>query len=143
VIWENGVPGFQIPTDPYSWLGPNPTDMMLFSLRRESPLATGGTLDPLGSGLTIEPGDILVPLAGRPPGIFVPAESLGLATRRNDPAIPSGDDLDALDVLLAETVIPEPASLSLLGLGLALWAAHRMYPARNGGHVARTTQLQS
>ena len=77
ILWENGDGVFQVPTDPYSWLGPQPTDMLLFSIRRESPLT--GTLDPLGSALTIEEGDILLPLSWSPtPGIFIAAEKLGL-----------------------------------------------------------------
>lgn len=121
ILWENGVPGFQIPTGPYSWLGPQPTDMLLFSLRRESP-STYGVPDSLGSGLDIEEGDILMPLPGLPPGIFVAAEKLGLLTRRNTPGIMWGDDLNALDVRFLQgpgTFVPEPSTLLLLLGGLA------------------------
>jgi len=113
VLWENGVPGYQPTTGPYSWLGGNPTDMLLFSVRRGSNLI--GTLDSILS-IPIGEGDILVPMALQQPGIFVPAEALGLQART--PGITT-DELDALDVELVSPtgVVPEPSSLVLLSLG--------------------------
>ena len=95
----------------------------VFSIRRESPLT--GTLDPLGSALTIEEGDILLPLSWSPtPGIFIAAEKLGLATHRSDATgvIAYGDDLDALDVELLtgpDGIIPEPSTIALALFALA------------------------
>ena len=114
VLWDNGDGVYQ-PTDgPYSWMFG--TDMLLYSVRRGSALI--GTIDAL-LGAPIEEGDILVPFAFSTPGIFVPAEALGLATVRTNGAGGTyqgfGDDLDALDVI---EVIPEPATLLLAGMGL-------------------------
>ena len=113
VLWENGAPGYQPTTGPYSWLGGNPTDMLLFSVRSGSALI--GTPDSI-LNIPIAEGDILVPLALQPPGIFVPAEALGLQARL---AGTTNDELDALDVELvsANSAVPEPSSLVLLGLG--------------------------
>jgi hypothetical protein len=124
VLWENGVPGFQIPTAPYSWLGPNPTDMLLFSVRRGSNII--GTNDSLLT-IPITEGDILLPLALQVPGIFIPAQVLGLNART--PGI-INDELDALDVELASITppsiaIPEPSTFMLLGLGGLLLAVRR------------------
>ena len=122
--FTDGVFGTYTPTTgPYSWLGlagGAPTDMLLFSVRRDSMLI--GTLDGL-FGAPIEEGDILVPMGpGALPGIWIPAEALGLATVRSGTAVPWGipnpqwggsdlwaDDLDALDV----TTIPEPNTVGL------------------------------
>jgi hypothetical protein len=82
-------------------------DQILFSVRRGS--AVIGTPDSLWGAL-IEAGDILVP--GGPstvPGIFIPAEALGLGTSRIHANVI--DDLDALDR------VPEPATLALLAVG--------------------------
>jgi len=115
VLWDNGDGVYQ-PTDgPYSWTAG--TDMLLYSIRRGSALI--GTPDAI-SGARIEEGDVLVPFAFGVPGIFIPAEVLGLATIRTNGLGGTfqgyGDDLNALDVL--ERVIPEPATLVLACLGL-------------------------
>lgn len=129
ILWENGTGVYEPTTGPYSWLGGAgpPTDMLLFSVRRGSAII--GTPDSLW-GIGIEEGDILVPMGpGAPPGIFIPAEVIGLATVRSGSAAaypvanPTygttqwADDLDALDVP-AEDVIPEPGAAALLLLGL-------------------------
>jgi hypothetical protein len=113
VLAENNDGAYTPPTAPYSWVG-GATDMLLFSVRRGS--AVIGTADSL-LGLPIEEGDILMPpvLPGGAPGIFVPAEALGLATFRTNGGATFqgfGDDLDALDV--QQIGIPEPASCVLL-----------------------------
>jgi hypothetical protein len=112
VLAENGDGVYTPPTAPYSWVG-GVTDMLLFSVRRGS--AVIGQLDSL-LGLPIEEGDILMPATtpGGFPGIFVPAEALGLLTiRTHGPNLPFGhaDELDALDV---QQIIPEPTSCMLL-----------------------------
>jgi len=133
VLWENGNGVFDVPTQPYSWLGGSPTDMLFFSVRRESSLT--GTFDSL-HGLRIEPGDILMPIAGATPGIFVTAEQLGLETRRNNAAIPFGDELDALDVQQfldpppSDGVIPEPSTLPLMLAGGLLVGLRRRRSVR-------------
>ena len=126
VLWENGDGIYQPTSGPYSWAGGN-TDMLLFSVRRGS--AVIGQPDSL-LGLPIEEGDILVPMGnpGQLPGIFVPAEALGLATVRTNSTAGTfqgfGDDLDALDV---QQVIPEP-SAGLLALAcLSGLAARRRF----------------
>ncbi len=94
-------------------------DMILFSVRRGS--AVIGMPDSM-YGMPIEPGDILTlpvpavgPAGGSPyPAIYIPAEAMGLATRRTGlMGIFGADDLDALDLV----PIPEPATLSLLVFG--------------------------
>jgi hypothetical protein len=89
VLFEDGIPGL------------TPGDYVRFSVRRGS--AVVGFPDSM-FGVPIEPGDILMPppVPGVPPGIFIPAERLGLATARSGTAFvcvggPTGDDLDALD----------------------------------------------
>jgi len=118
VLWDNGDGVYQ-PTDgPYSWAG-GLTDMLLYSVRRGSALI--GSLDAI-LGVPIEEGDILVPFAFSTPGIFIPAEVLGLATLRTNGATGTfqgfADDLDALDVLEFIVVIPEPGTLLLACMGL-------------------------
>lgn len=107
---ENGFPGYQPSAVPYDWIpGPGvfPTDMLLFSVRRGSPVV--GLPDSF-FGIPIEPGDILTtPLAGGAspfPAIFVAAEWLGLrTTRTHGIAIP--DELDALDSRgIPQTALP-------------------------------------
>jgi hypothetical protein len=74
-----------------------PKDMLLFSVRRGS--AVIGMLDSIFMA-PISEGDILttpVP-AGGPPGIFIAAEALGLATERG--GANRNDDLNAMDVHL-------------------------------------------
>lgn len=115
----DGSPGVFTPTiGPYSWLGG--TDMLLFSVRRGSALI--GVADGI-FGAPIEPGDILVPMGpGTVPGIWIPAEALGLATVRSGVALiegplPVGDDLDALDV--TQQLVPEPSACALAGIAAA------------------------
>ncbi len=97
-IRENGFAGYQPSQAHFDWLGVNPTDMVLFSVRSGSALI--GTVDGSGAG-PIEPGDILsTPLAaGGPPTIFIAAENLGLCTSiRPSSCGGVADDLDALDI---------------------------------------------
>ncbi len=142
VLWDDGDAIYQPTTGPYSWLAGGPfgpaTDMLLYSLRRNSALllVAGGTLDALGSGLAITEGDILIPVETAPgsgifaPGIFIPAEALGISTVRSGGGFASGlfanprhgidlwdDELDALDV--EQLIIPEPTSMMLMLVGLA------------------------
>jgi hypothetical protein len=96
LLWENGSGVYEPSVTPYDWVG-GATDMLLFSVRRGSPLI--GTPDAF-FGALIEAGDILVVTGGGfgPPGIFIPAEMLGLQTIRGGYPVPLGfeDDLDAL-----------------------------------------------
>ena len=79
IIAENGFPGFQPSSQLYDWFGPQPRDMLLFSVRRGSAII--GTIDSL-QGLAIQPGDILtVPLPtapdpGQAPAIVIAAVAL-------------------------------------------------------------------
>ncbi|MEM9382700.1 MAG: hypothetical protein AAGB93_22290 [Planctomycetota bacterium] len=94
-VVENGTPGYQPPDAPYSWLGPNPTDLVLFSLRCGS--ATLGQPDAF-TGLPMTEGDVLVFFAGgQRPGIWIPAEALGLETIARGGM--ANDDLVGLDTL--------------------------------------------
>ena len=98
ILSENGATGYQPSNAPYSWTS-GATDQLMFSVRRGS--AVIGAPDSI-FGIPIEPGDILVPpVAGGVspfPGIWIPAENLGLATLRSAPTPPCGsDELDALD----------------------------------------------
>lgn len=99
ILRENGVPGFQASNALYDWMGGG-TDMLVFSVRRGS--AVIGMPDSI-FGLPIEEGDLLVPpIAGglSPfPGIFIAAESLGLATLRSGTGN-YGADLNAADSIL-------------------------------------------
>ena len=99
ILRENGVPGFQPSSNPYDWMGGG-TDMLVFSVRRGS--AVIGMPDSI-FGLPIEEGDLLVPpIPGgfSPfPGIFIAAESLGLATLRSGSGN-LGADLNAADSLV-------------------------------------------
>lgn len=98
-LWENGTGAFERNVGPFSWVG-GATDALFFSVRRGSALVVNRVPDSR-CGLPIEEGDILVPpfIQGLPPAIWIPAESLGLATVRSGTAAGFGDDLDALDVL--------------------------------------------
>jgi len=89
-------------------LGYSPGDTVYFSVRRGS--AVIGSPDS-AFGVPIEEGDVLGPpaVAGGFPALFVPAESLGLATSRTD-GVAIGDELDALD-------LPEPGALLQLAAG--------------------------
>lgn len=94
VVVENGVPGYQPPTAPYSWLGANPTDLLMFSVRCGSDVV--GSPDQ-GTQTPITEGDVLITFAGHArPTIFIGAESLGLATVSR--GAPSNDELDGLDM---------------------------------------------
>ncbi|MBL8862179.1 MAG: hypothetical protein JNK02_09215 [Planctomycetes bacterium] len=94
---ENGIPGYQPAPGPYLWGPGTPFDMLLFSVRRGSFVI--GLPDSL-TGIPICEGDILIPpvVGGLSPfpGIFVPAERLGLATARSL-GIPFSAELDGLD----------------------------------------------
>ena len=123
VLWENGNGAWDPTMGPYSWTAGS--DMLLYSVRRGSALI--GVADAL-LGIGISEGDVLVPMGpGAIPGIFVPAEVLGLATLRSVGAAGTfqghNDDLDALDVL--QRIVPEPASIGLLGLGMAMLLGRR------------------
>ncbi len=114
VLWENGDGVYTPTTGPYSWAD-GETDMLLYSVRRNSSILIAPTLDALGSGLVITEGDILIPVETAPgvfePGIFINAEALGLSTVRSGGGTPFpipnprfegeriwDDDLDGLDV---------------------------------------------
>lgn len=100
LIHETGDGVFKPSWGPYEWdtLPCHDQDMLLFSVRRGSPII--GTLDTI-RGLPIEEGDILTVMNGgtSAPGIFVPAEALGLRTVRGGHTLPFGyaDDLDAME----------------------------------------------
>ena len=98
ILRENGVPGFS-PQQSLRLDGRG-TDMLVFSVRRGS--AVIGMPDSI-FGLPIEEGDLLVPpIPGgfSPfPGIFIAAESLGLATLRSGSGN-LGADLNAADSLV-------------------------------------------
>ncbi len=95
MVVENGVPGYQPPTAPYSWLGAGATDLVLFSLRCGS--GTIGEPDSI-SQLPITGGDILIHFAGQTrPGIWIPAEALGLETIARGGM--ANDELDGLDIV--------------------------------------------
>ena len=101
ILWENGDMIYQPSQQPFDWVQGGGTDMLLFSVRRGS--AVIGAPDSLW-GAPIEEGDILCPpVAGGMspfPGIFIPAEQIGLATARAGLQGPTGfaDDLDAADL---------------------------------------------
>lgn len=91
ILWENGTPGYQPPTIPFSWVPgvvPVPTDMLFFSVRRGSAIV--GVIDPF-CGTPIMPGDILwgPPGLGAPPRKWITSGQLAL--------VPT-DDIDALDL---------------------------------------------
>jgi len=97
VLWENGIPGFQVGDGPYTWLDPNsPTDMLLFSLRRGSPIL--GQIDSLMQ-LPIEESDLLGPPApgSSTPMILISGESMGLKTSRGSGGS-EGDDLSGATI---------------------------------------------
>ncbi|MFT5731916.1 MAG: hypothetical protein ACJA2W_002324 [Planctomycetota bacterium] len=98
ILWDNGNGVYDPSFTLYDWVTGG-TDMLLFSVRRGSAII--GQPDS-NFGIPIEEGDILMPppMGGGAflPGIFVPAEQLGLVTRRLTGA-PRGDDLNALDSL--------------------------------------------
>jgi len=95
MVVENGVPGYQPPQAPYDWIGPNASDLVLFSLRCGS--QTIGQPD-ANFGIPITQGDILLTLgAGGPPGIFVPAEAMGLQTVSRGGT--ADDELDGFDIV--------------------------------------------
>lgn len=96
ILFENGDSIYQPITVPYGWVSGG-SDMLVFSVRRGS--AVIGMPDSI-FGLPIEEGDLLIPptaTSGSPlPGIFIPAEALGLGTRRAGFGN-FGDDLTAAD----------------------------------------------
>lgn len=94
VLHENGDGIYTPSAFPYDWVTDPAVDMLLFSVSRGS--AVVGMLDSL-CGMPIAPGDILYPVPGGPPGIWIPAEALGLATVRSGFAV--DDELDALDMV--------------------------------------------
>lgn len=105
LLTENGVPGYQVSSNPYDWLA-GATDMLVFSVRRSSRVV--GQPDSV-FGVPIEPGDLLIPpVSGGVspfPGIFIPAEALGLRTARSGSFGPCGSaDIDALEHELAAIV---------------------------------------
>lgn len=92
ILRENGIPGYQPPTVPFSWVPgvvPVPTDMVFYSVRPGS--AVIGVLDSL-CGTPIMPADILWPpmAAGFTPRKWITAAQLGLLAT---------DNIDALDLL--------------------------------------------
>jgi hypothetical protein len=95
ILAENGTAGYQVSAQPYDWEGADPSDMLLFSVRRGS--AVIGKLDSL-QGIPIEEGDLLVPppLGGSSgnPGVLIAAEAMGLSTSRSGG---NSDDLSAGD----------------------------------------------
>lgn len=97
VVHESGNGIFDPSSWPWDWFCGAQTDMVLFSVRRGSPII--GTPDSLRN-LPIEEGDVLTVTNGgaSPPGILVTAESLGLRTQRSGHILPTGfaDDLDGL-----------------------------------------------
>jgi hypothetical protein len=96
ILAENGNGVYDPPSGPYSWVS-GASDMVIFSVRRGS--AVIGMPDSL-LGIPIEEGDLLIPPGPTSitPGIFIPAEALGLATLRQGTAN-IGDDLTAADSL--------------------------------------------
>jgi hypothetical protein len=120
VISENQNGVLDLPQGPDDWV--NGRDMILFSLRRGSASVLAGVPDSL-LGIPIEEGDVLIPPVapafggnGFPfPGIYIPAESLGLATIRSGTAMPGppalgfADDLDALNLLSSAIAAPHPS----------------------------------
>ncbi len=96
ILVDNGNGTYDPSITTYDWMS-GATDMLLFSVRRGSAII--GTPDS-NFGMPIEEGDILMPPpAGGGaflPVIFIPAEQLGLITRRST-SLPRGDDLNALE----------------------------------------------
>jgi hypothetical protein len=91
ILWENGVPGYQPPTVPFSWVpgvAPMPTDMLFFSVRPGS--AVIGAPDGM-CGTPITPGDILWGpiVAGGLPRKWISSAQLALMPM---------DNIDALDL---------------------------------------------
>ncbi len=117
------------PNDP-TWVPADYADLILYSVRRDSFIVRAcqslGWVDPR-LGLPIEEGDILIPIYDRPdgmplfdgidgdydPAILIPAEALGLMTRRSGagapwyPTHPDGTERDFADDLNALDVFPE------------------------------------
>lgn len=96
ILRENGIPGYQPSNAIYDWASGG-SDMLIFSVRRGSGVI--GMPDSI-FGIPIEEGDLLVPPpAGSTspfPGIFIAAETLGLATLRSGTGN-TGADLNAAD----------------------------------------------
>lgn len=99
VVVENGIPGYQAPAALYDWTGPNPSDVIFFSVRCGSDVVD---LPDSILGVPITEGDILVTLANQTrPGIFIGAEALGLETVSRGGMF--NDELDGLDMGDGET----------------------------------------
>ena len=109
VVRDNGNLVFEAPQHPDHW-ATGAADMIFFSVRRGS--AVIGQIDSL-RGIPIEEGDVLMPPISPAfgglspnPGVYIPAEALGLATIRSGtvsqqaPSFGFADDLDALDMRL-------------------------------------------
>lgn len=100
ILWDNGDGIYQPSQQPFDWIG-GATDMLLFSVRRQSAVITFP--DSLW-GAPIEECDILCPPvvggASPWPGIFIPGEMLGLISSRVGvpPPFNFPDDLNALDL---------------------------------------------
>ncbi|MEM9554109.1 MAG: hypothetical protein AAGC60_07610 [Acidobacteriota bacterium] len=106
ILWDNGDGVYNPSKEPFDWLFGD-TDQLIFSVRRGSPII--GTPDSI-FGIRIEEGDLLVPPLGGvgAPGIFLSAETLGLATRRSGTAWQFGDDLDAASAQVRSLIAPTP-----------------------------------
>jgi len=120
ILWENGDGVYQPSQQPFDWIG-GATDMLLFSVRRGSALMMAP--DSLW-GAPIEEGDLLCPpVAGGAspfPGIFIPAEMIGLGTVRTntqEPNLGFADDLDAADLWVDcdGNAMPDPYDI-LMGI---------------------------
>ena len=95
VVVENGTPGYQPPGAMYDWTGPDPSDVIFFSVRCGSDVV--GRFDS-NFNLPITQGDVLVTLAGQTrPNIFVAAEALGLETVMRGGL--ANDELDGMDMV--------------------------------------------
>lgn len=96
ILWDNGNGVYDPSIFTYDWTT-GATDMLLYSVRRGSAII--GVPDS-NFGIPIEEGDILMPPPASAgaflPGIFIPAERLGLVTRRSTGA-PFADDVNALE----------------------------------------------
>ncbi|MEM9554108.1 MAG: hypothetical protein AAGC60_07605 [Acidobacteriota bacterium] len=106
ILWDNGDNAYVPSKEPFDWLFGD-TDQLIFSVRRGSPIL--GTPDSI-FGIPIQEGDLLVPPLGGvgAPGIFLSAETLGLATVRSGTAEKFSDDLDAASAQERNQIAPQP-----------------------------------